>query len=345
MTEELFPETVDVFGWLADYTGCGTIRIMQPLDALASEAGISTLHHERIQTKGFMPKVLIGQRVCKEGPSALWQHVAGNEVRPKLVFEVDDDLWNIDPSNVSAYEWFVNGYDRKNDQYCDVTGNLAKNIAVADRVTVTTQALADIVSQWNANVAIVPNYMPKWVLEWERPKRDRLTVGWMGSSTHSMDWAEADNHVKKFMLRNPDVQFHLIGGSYGEKFQLHPGQLVETGWVDGVENVWKAIDFDIALAPLRPHLFNRSKSNLKALEAAALGIPIIASDVGPYPDFVEHGVTGFLVKRDHEWGKYLNLLVNDDELRLKMGAAAREKAQAWTLEGNIDKWKAALTEW
>lgn len=343
MTE--VPETVDVFGWLADRTGCGTIRMMQPLQALSDERGISTLYSEEIKTKGFMPKVIVGQRVCKNGPSALWNHIANNEVRPKLVFECDDDLWNIDPSNAMAFRWFINGHDYKTNEYTDVQGNLRKNIEAADRVTVTTQALADIVGQWNDDVRIVPNFMPEWVLDWERPKNARVTVGWMGSSTHSMDWAEADNHVKKFMLQNPDVQFHLIGGSYGEKFQLHPGQLVETGWIDGVEETWKAIDFDIALAPLRPHLFNRSKSNLKALEAASLGIPIIASDCGPYPEFVEHGVTGFLVKRDHEWGKYLRLLANDEELRNKMGAAAREKAKAWTLEGNIDIWKAALTEW
>lgn len=344
MTEET-PETVDVFGWLADRTGCGTIRMMQPLDTLESETGISTLYNEALKTKGFMPKVLVGQRVCKDAPSALWQHVAGNEVRPKLVFEVDDDLWNIDPSNVMAFSWFINGYDLKNGAHSDVQSNLAKNIAAADRVTVTTQALADIVSQWNDDVRIIPNFMPAWVLEHERPKRERLTVGWMGSSTHSMDWEQADNQVKRFMLRNPDLQFHLIGGSYGERFKLHPGQLVETPWIDGVEKTWQAIDFDIALAPLRPHVFNQSKSNLKALEAAALGIPIIASDCGPYPEFVEHGVTGFLVKRDHEWGKYLRLLTEDSDLREAMGAAAKEKARAWTLEGNIDLWKAALTEW
>lgn len=338
-------KTTDVFGWLADRTGCGTIRVMQPLDTLAAERGIETLYSEKIETKGFMPKVIVGQRVCKNGPSALWQHIAGNEQRPKLVFEVDDDLWNIDASNTLAYSWFLNGLDLKTGDTGFVQENLRGNLAAADRVTVTTQALADIVGQWADDVRVVPNYMPEWVLDWDRPQRDRVTVGWMGSSTHSMDWEQADNQVKRFMLRNPDLQFHLIGGSYAEKFKLNPGQLVETGWIDGVEKTWQAIDFDIALAPLRPHVFNRSKSNLKALEAAALGIPIIASDCGPYPEFVEHGKTGFLVKRDHEWGKYLHILAEDESLRLEMGAAAKEKARQWTLEGNIDKWKAALTEW
>jgi glycosyltransferase involved in cell wall biosynthesis len=338
-------ETVDVFGWLADRSGCGTIRLMQPLDTLAEETGRTVAFDERLKTEGYMPKVLVGQRVCKDGPSRLWHHFASMERRPKLVYELDDDLWNIDPTNVGAFEWFQKGYDRRANEYHNVADNIKANIAVADRVTVTTQALADIVSQWNDNVYIVPNYIPEWVLEWERPQTERVTVGWMGSSTHVMDWNEAAEPIARFLKRNPGVGFHLIGGSYGGWFKLPENQVRVTPWINGVENVWRAIDFDIALAPLRPHVFNQSKSHLKALEAAALGIPIVASDCGPYPDFVEHGKTGFLVKRDHEWGKFLRELTNDKDMRLEMGAAAKEKARQHTLEGHIDEWANALLEW
>jgi len=339
------PETVDVFGWLADRTGCGTLRMMQPMDALADATDRHIVYNEALKTKGFMPKVLVGQRVCKDGPSRLWAHIAGNEHRPKLVYELDDDLWNVAPSNAVAYDWFMNGYDARTREYHNVQENLASNIALADRVTVTTPALAELVGKFNDDVRIIPNYIPRWVLGWDRPKRDRLTVGWMGSATHAMDWDQAAPHVRRFLERNPEIGFHLIGGSYGAWFKLPEAQMRVTPWINGVENVWRAIDFDVALAPLRPHVFNRSKSNLKALEAAALGIPIIASDCGPYPDFVEHGKTGFLVKRDHEWGKFLRELTHDTAMREEMGVNAREKASQWVLEDHINEWASALMEW
>lgn len=345
MTNEDLPETVDVFGWLADRTGCGTIRLMQPLDMLADETGITTAYSEKLKTKGFMPKVLVGQRVCKDMPSELWQHIAGNPVRPKLVYELDDDLWNVDASNAVAFQWFLKGYDQVTGEYHTVQENIAENIRVADRVTVTTEALADLVRPMNENVVIVPNTLPSWVLDWSRPRNERLTIGWMGSHTHQMDWEQAAEPVGRFLRRNPDVRFHLMGGDYAREMKIPKAQGSYTPWIDGVENVWRQIDFDIALAPLRPHVFNQSKSNLKAMEAAALGIPIVASDCGPYPEFVEHGKTGFLVKRDHEWGKYLRILVEDPDLREEMGAAAREKARAYTLEGNSDQWFKALCEW
>lgn len=345
MSTDNLPETVDVFGWLADRTGCGTIRVMQPLDTLTNEQGVTTAYDEKLKTKGFMPKVLIGQRVCKDQPSALWQHISGNEHRPKLVYELDDDLWNVSESNHAAYQWFTKGYDRVTREYHNVPDNIARNIEVSDRVTVTTEALAQLVRRFNENVVIVPNYIPGWVLDWERPRNEAVTVGWMGSATHQMDWGQAAQPVSRFLKQNPDVHFHMIGGNYSRDLKIPEEQGTFTRWIDGVENVWRAIDFDIALAPLRPHVFNQSKSNLKALEAAALGIPIVASDCGPYPEFVEHGKTGFLVKRDHEWGKFLRELVNDPAMREEMGANAKAKAREYVLEDHVDQWASALTEW
>lgn len=337
-------KTLDIFGWVADHAGCGTLRIKQPLDALVQE-GFETGYSGTFSIQGMMPKVMVGQRVCKDQPSRLWQIISEMPRRPKMVYELDDDLWNVDHSNRAAYDWFINGYDNYTKQQHNVQHNIAYNLSIADRVTCTTPALAELVSQWNKEVRIVPNYIPRWMTERDRPVNERLTVGWVGSPTHDMDWATASNYVKKFLERNPEVQFKLIGAEYGSWLKLPRDQVIETGWFDSVEDCWKAIDFDIGIAPLRPHVFNRSKSAIKFLEYAALGIPTIASDVGPYAANIQHGVTGFLVKRDHEWTKYLRDLTNDEAMRKEIGDNAREWAKTQTLEGNIDKWKDALCEW
>jgi glycosyltransferase involved in cell wall biosynthesis len=104
---------------------------------------------------------------------------------------------------------------------------------------------------------------------------------------------------------------------------------------------YQAIDFDIGLAPLIPSMFNRSKSHIKALEYAALGIPVIASDEPPYRDFVIDGVTGFLVRREHEWGQRLRDLVNDDAMRESMGVKAREHAAQFSIEKGWRLWEQA----
>jgi glycosyltransferase involved in cell wall biosynthesis len=101
------------------------------------------------------------------------------------------------------------------------------------------------------------------------------------------------------------------------------------------------LDFDIGIAPLAYNEFNKSKSDLKVLEYASLGIPVVASDFGPYADTVVHGETGFLVKHSHEWSRYLRMLVEDHQLRETMSVNAKLWASERTIQGNVWRWEMA----
>ena len=61
------------------------------------------------------------------------------------------------------------------------------------------------------------------------------------------------------------------------------------------------------------------------LEAAACGLPVVVSDVGGLPEVVEHGITGFVVRREDPGSvaDALIRLVSSGELRRRMGDAAR----------------------
>jgi hypothetical protein len=333
------PPTLDVFGWLADRSGCGHLRVELPLTALRA-AGYTAGYGDRLPLQpgvdhipGEFARTVVAQRTCNPGPTMLWQATARHADRPRMVFELDDDLWHVDGSSPVAHGFFSQP---------DVLARLEANIAVADVVTVTMPELADQVSRFNPNVHVVPNFLPAWLLQHERPRRDgTVTIGWGGSQTHAMDVAELGGQLRQVMDRNPHTELHLMGTNYAREMGIRDRVRV-TPWMASVPDYWRAIDYDIMLAPLKPAIFNRSKSPLRPLEAAALGIPVIASDYGPYAQFVQHGVTGFLVKRDHEWGRYLRELVNDQAMRDEMGAAARRQAADWTIADNVDKWQKVL---
>jgi hypothetical protein len=339
-------EQLDAFGWLADKTGCGHLRIMQPMDALARERGYNTAYDVRmVDGEEKLPKTLVGQRVCKDGPSNLWFHIGVKKDRPRTVYELDDDLWNVDHTNVKAFRWFMGGIDDQGVQH-NVQVNIARSIALADVATCTTEPLAEIMRQFNPNVEIIPNYIPRWVTEWERPRRDQLTIGWGGSGTHGMDWAAEGPQINRFLKRS-GMTFRLIGGNAKqarEQLKLPVDQVSAAGWIPSVEDYWRSIDYDIGVIPLKHHLFNQSKSHLKFLENAALGIPTVASNAGPYSNAIEHGKTGFLVRRDHEWGKYLRDLVNDEAMREEIGANAKAWAKTQVLEDHIDEWAKVFFE-
>lgn len=288
-------------------------------------AQASTVIPERAKVEA---DIIVGQRICNIGPTTTWNKLAGDGVA-KLVFEIDDDLWNVHPRNELAYDFF---------QGPGVIKRLNACITVSDMVTVTTERLAERVRQFNDNVVVLPNCFDDALLLHQRPKRDALTVGWSGSATHAPDFEEVAPRLKRFFRRNPKVDMHFIGQTYAH---LIGKQSRYTKWSMEVSDYYKAIDFDIGIIPLTHDVFNRSKSFVKAMEYAALGIPVVASHYGPYPEFVIHGETGFLAKHDHDWEHYLGLLVHDEDLRNDMGKRAREHAASYTIQTNGHRWLAA----
>lgn len=63
------------------------------------------------------------------------------------------------------------------------------------------------------------------------------------------------------------------------------------------------------------------------LEAMAAGLPVVASDNSGNRDAVEDGVTGFIVKSEMELLERCQMLIDDKALRLKLGAAGRERVR------------------
>jgi hypothetical protein len=86
-------------------------------------------------------------------------------------------------------------------------------------------------------------------------------------------------------------------------------------------------DIDIGLMPLRDTEYNRGKEAYKLKEYAAAGIPCICSPVGRNRDVVVEGVTGFFASTPEDWDRGLEALIGDEQLRNKMGAAARVRAR------------------
>jgi glycosyltransferase involved in cell wall biosynthesis len=73
--------------------------------------------------------------------------------------------------------------------------------------------------------------------------------------------------------------------------------------------------FHIAVAPLVDNALNRSKSLLKYLEYTALGLPVVASNVGPYQS-LQHGVNALLCDNTGDaWRDALRRLAEEPDLR------------------------------
>jgi glycosyltransferase involved in cell wall biosynthesis len=90
-------------------------------------------------------------------------------------------------------------------------------------------------------------------------------------------------------------------------------------WLTSAQPPWH-----IGLAPLLDTPFNRCKSPIKAMDYAALGLVVLASDTPVYRGSIADGPAGQLVPNSHaEWYAALNWLLRNPALRRTMATAAR----------------------
>ena len=82
------------------------------------------------------------------------------------------------------------------------------------------------------------------------------------------------------------------------------------------------------------------------LEALEVGVPIVSFDISAMIPLVDDGVEGFIVPQfDCEaFAEAMLRLAENEELRISMGAAAREKSQQFTVGKITEQWKTLLEE-
>jgi glycosyltransferase involved in cell wall biosynthesis len=320
----------DVIGWgNLNPSGCGFYRIVLPLDELANHGWDTCYSNSSGRPVFSRLDIIIAQRFDQISAVPGWAALRATG-EGKLVYEIDDDPFSVDEAN-----WLARPEFRKSD----VLATLRGCAALAHLVTVTTEPLAEVFRQFNPNVAVIANYIPQELLSISRKRHERLTVGWAGGASHMRDMAMIAP-VWREVMDGTGVRGHFIGCDY--RNMLRPDGFEFTGWSENPRDYHRLVDFDIALVPIAPHPFARSKSHIKALEFAALGIPVIASDCEAYRDLVVDGVTGFLVTGAQQWRDRMLTLIHDGELRETMGAKARELAAGWTIEGTgWRQWDAA----
>ena len=335
----------NILYWLADETACGFYRCKLPGSLLAAK-GHNIIADETIDLDALGHcDVLVGQRIAKPGPSKLWQGLARGEGRSHpLVYELDDDVFALceEPSNPNSVTWPA------------LIPNVVKNLACSDVVTVSTWQLAEVVAQFtSAPVHVVPNAVPD---DLKRAVTSYVphAIGWSGSPTHDGDWAHDDaaravmrwtqqqaaQRGNPWCLRTigwvprPVLKAHV---AYPKaRWDITPG----TRDIQAYYNLLRT-QFRIGLAPLSPSRFNRSKSDLRLLELAALGIPWVASNVGPYADTTE-AVGGLRVSRQRDWWIKLNAVTRDPELRQALRAEGQKWAATRTVSRVLPLWETAL---
>ncbi|MFA5844405.1 MAG: glycosyltransferase [Coriobacteriia bacterium] len=245
------------------------------------------------------------------------------------VLDVDDDVWALHPDNPGYEHYSQPG-----------AGDFAREVArAADMVTVATDYLAELMRPFNKNVLVIRNMLPPefWPTEAKPVVHEPpVVVGWAGSSSHGPDLRKLCGVVETILEYYPQVRFAF---SQTCEIPFTPHERIDIIPPTSVEEYPKMVQsFDVGLAPVLDSRFNRAKSDLKFVEYGICGIPAIASKVVPYEKSIRHGENGLLVNSPADWLKAIKRLIEDEELRSRLGAAARVTAERRTIDRHIGKW-------
>lgn len=170
----------------------------------------------------------------------------------------------------------------------------------------------------------------------QRPGRRDVVLGYFsGTPTHDDDFASITPALAEILCARPAVRLRVLGplrlsaalAPFADRIERRP--LV--AWSELPEVV---ADVDVSLAPIDTRRrFALAKGEVKYLEAAAVGVPTIASDTPAFRHAIGEGARGRLATDRTEWLAALDELVRDADLRRALGERAHADVhERWTEE-------------
>ena len=286
--------------YYADYSGCGHWRMIWPEQVLNAHSkavvhGTTVMNADPryyTQTKGVR---IQRQATPQQLEFVKFLREMANQQNFRLIYEIDDICFAEDIPDYNKYKTaFEDPAIRKAAQ---------EMMAMCDEITVTCPFMRDYYKEktGNNNVTVIPNFMPKfWIGQYcnhnrtmesfDKHKR-KPRILYAGSGAHfdvdqRVKFKDDFEHVNNVIRSTVDKYTWVFLGAH----PLPLGDLVRSGKVEF--HPWRRLyeygqglydlNCNMMVAPLQDNIFNKSKSDLKYIEASALGLPIACQDLCTY---------------------------------------------------------------
>lgn len=254
--------------------------------------------------------------------------------KKKYIFEMDDLI-----------HWVPDDHYAKKSITLNWKYQTFRAIALADAITVSCQYLKNtykFLRFFKGKTYVLPNYIDEkiWLRPVKKNQSDIIRIGYVGGMSHKKDLEIIKRPLKAILEEYPNTRFINMGtGGYSADDYpivefLHGKNLFEDlpkgkrqyyigadmkVYPDKLNN----LQLDIGLAPLCKNRFTKAKTPIKWMEYALNQTPSICQDF-LYKQVINHGVNGYLASTEEDYYNYLKILIENKDLRNKMGKQAQE---------------------
>jgi len=328
---------------------CPVIRVLAP----AREAGVTVLKGNELEDgnlRVFPERVAEGDVVIIQRDFPAYEDayekvmVEARAHGKPVVYELDDLLFQLPDVHPDL------------SRYARTRFPIMRAVLEADAVMAPTPTLCEYLRDFNPNTWLHPNYLvdASWTLRAPTEPRNGtaerpVVVGYMGGHSHSPDLAMVAPVLGRLLEKyKQGIGLRFWGVAPPAELSVWPNvEAIYPGLVDYEEfaTYFGRQECDIFIAPLLDSMFNRCKSPLKFLEYSTLGVPGVYSRIPPYEGVVKHAENGFLASTEHEWETLLSRLIEDAELRSRVGEQAQLTVRRdWLLSEHGQEWAEQLVK-
>ncbi len=291
-----------IANYLADYSGCGFWRMLWPQQILNAHSKAVVMNFSIMVYQPDFYKHLDAVRIQRQATPYQLKFVEflkqiQGECGFRLIYEIDDIIFRED---IPDYNKFKPAFEPD-----EIRESSLRIMQLCDEITVTNPFMRDYYREktGKSEVTVIPNFVPKfWMGNYYDPNRvedlykknrRRPRVLYAGSGAHfdvenRTKQRDDFEHVLQAVIQSRyKYQWVFIGA-----FPMQLAQYVQSGEIEfhpwsrmfEYPDLIHQLGVQAMVAPLQDNNFNRAKSDLKNIEAAAYGLPCICQDMGTYKD-------------------------------------------------------------
>lgn len=289
-----------VYNFLADHGGCGCWRLIWPemiMNLRGDLLSFSSILMAKDENLYRLMKTIRIQR--QASPHQLefikFLKLIQTKCDFKIVYEIDDVVFR---EEIPDYNKFKTAFTS------DEVRNSAQQIMeLSDEITVTCDYMKDYYKSklTNQNVTVLPNYVPRFwmgnfydkdkLLKNLNDNKKRPRILYNGSAAHF----DVDNrikqrddffHVNEAIIKTVKKYRWVFMGAVPHTLipYVKSGDIEFVPWSKIMDYPYTInnLNVQMMIAPLADNTFNKCKSDLKYLEGACYGIPVVCQDIETY---------------------------------------------------------------
>lgn len=211
-------------------------------------------------------------------------------------------------------------------------------ILAADEIICSTQKIAELHVGLARKITISKNKLPTYLFKknksffgdkLDHKKRKAKLLYLSGGFSHKKDYSLINGVLLRLAQEMPNkFSINFFG-------KLHDySEIFNTIGCDSkfiplrpFEDMLDTIrEHDLVLVPLENTVFNDAKSNIKFIEAASQGVPVIASTASEYLSCIQDNVNGWLCENEIEWYEKLRHIISTPSVVYNVGINAHKTA-------------------